>query len=342
MDQIQIANILLTRRCNLRCDYCAIVRDYSDIPPEYPRMEHYKQSEIDADQWIIILNRLKKNNPDVFIIFYGGEPFLYEDLYKLIDHCHKEDIAYTIISNNTPQIQPKIIELYEKVGPIKGFTASIDPDLAKYKHLLLDRETTMKGSVLKTLEGFRNLNNLNSSEMVKDVVAEITVMPDNVKYLYETVKLLSDCGIFSSITTIDMKKSPYYDFSTVDDVECRITRGDDIAAEFFKILADKNLKVHIPEMLLDLYNVLPWDMWCDIYEDIHNVTIDADGRFRLCLRIRGINTQNLKLDSVIDSEGRIEPFFKKSMEKDYKGSCQGCNWTCMLMSGLFSKNIIKH
>ena len=38
MDTIQIANILLTRRCNLRCDYCSIVRDYAKMPFEYPKI----------------------------------------------------------------------------------------------------------------------------------------------------------------------------------------------------------------------------------------------------------------------------------------------------------------
>jgi len=246
MDQIQIANILLTRRCNLRCDYCAIVRDYHDIPEEYPKMDHYKKSELKPEEWISILKRLKQNNPDVFIIFYGGEPFLYDELPQLIGFCHDENIAYTIISNNTIPVEEKIVQLFEAVGPIKGFTASIDPDLAKYKHLIDDRSTTLSHSVLKTLAGYRNLKELNESGLAEDVVAEITVMPNNHEFLLDTVKMLSDIDIWSSITVIDNKKSPYYDFSTIEDDDCKIEKTQKIYDMFMEIVARDDLKVHIP------------------------------------------------------------------------------------------------
>jgi len=342
MDTIQIANILLTRRCNLRCDYCSIVRDYSDIPKEYPKMKHYTNSELEPSEWIRILSKLKLNNPDVFIIFYGGEPFLYPGLTELIKYCHSENINYTIISNNTPAIQLKVIDLFNDVGPIHGFTASIDPNLARYWGQGLENRTDIDHSIIKTFEGFRNLKELKDYGIAEDVVAEITVMPDNVKWLYDTVKILSEAGIYSSITTIDMKKSPYYDFSTVDDESLKIPKDDRVAAEFFKILADKSLLVHIPELLLDLYNVLPWEMMCEIYKDLHNVTIDADGNFRLCLRIRGIHTPTVKLDNIFNSDGTIAPFFKSSLKKDYTDHCKGCNWTCMAMSAHFADKIKEH
>jgi MoaA/NifB/PqqE/SkfB family radical SAM enzyme len=340
MDEIQIANILLTRRCNLRCDYCSIVRDYSDKPEIYPDMSHYQNNELEPDQWISILSRLKNNNPNVFIIFYGGEPFLYADLPKLISHCHKEDIAYTVISNNTPAVQQKIIDLYDEVGMIRGFTASIDPILAKHKDVLNDSD--IEHSVLKTVEGYQNLKRLKDSGMVGDVVAEITITPANARWLYETVEMLSKVGIYSSITAIDLKKSPYYDFSTIDDEFCQIPQNDRMASQFFRIMANKDLKVHIPELLLDLYNALPSNMMCKIHEDVHNVTIDADGTFRLCLRIRGQYVPSLKNQNVLNSDGRIEPFFKTALKKDYDDYCKGCNWTCMLMSGKFSNNIQYH
>jgi len=342
MDKIQIANILLTRRCNLRCDYCAIVRDYEDIPDIYPKMDHYKTSELEPQEWITILKRLKKNNPDVFIIFYGGEPFLYNGLNQIISYCHSESINYTIISNNTEPMHQKIINLYDNVGQIQGFTASIDPILSQYKDYIDDHTRTLEHSILKTVMGYNNLKRLKDIGVAKDVVAEITVMPENAKWLYDTVKLLSDEGIYSSITTIDLKKSPFYDFSTVDDPSIQISKNDEIAAQFFKILADKSLKVHIPELLLDLYNILPWDMMCNIGDDVHNITIDADGVARLCLRIRGEYTPGIKTENIFDEDGTINAFFKKSMKHDYEKYCKGCNWTCMAMSAHFADKIKEH
>jgi MoaA/NifB/PqqE/SkfB family radical SAM enzyme len=339
MDKIHIANILLTRKCNLRCNYCSIVRDYSDMPSSYPQMNHYHENELTSDQWIKIINKLYQNNNRVFLIFYGGEPFLYPELDKIIEHCHKINCDYTIISNNTPEVQPKILDLYHKVGSLHGFSASIDPDLAAHYHEFVVKKDH---AFIKTLEGFNNLVSLKEKCMAHDVVAEITVTSKNMKYLYDTVKLLSSKGIYSSITTIDLKKSPYYDFSTVTDESLLVQKNTETRSEFFKIMTDDTLLVHIPSMLLKLYNILPCDMKCDIASDVNNVTIDSNGSFRLCLRIKGVYTPNLKLENIFDETGKITSFVKSVMKSDYNEYCKGCNHTCLLMSKYFSSGIVEH
>jgi len=338
MDQIQIANILLTRRCNLRCDYCSIVRDYQDKPKEYPNMSYYRDHELRTDQWIRILDRLKLNNPNVFVIFYGGEPMLYESLPEIIKHCHLNNIYYTIISNNTEEVQPKILDLIKQVGKLRGFTASIDPELA-WRMKGLPRAHSIK----KTVAGFENLCRLKEQEIADDVVAEITATDHNIQYLYDTIKILSKNNIYSSITTIDLKKSPYYDFSTIDDQSLLVKPDAETRQIFFRIMADESLKVHIPNMLLKLYNILPTRMMCEIYKDISNVTIDADGSFRLCLRIRGIHLPKLSLDQIFSENGKvILPVARDAITKDYCESCKGCNWTCILFSQYYSKGIVNH
>jgi len=342
MDTIQIANILLTRRCNLRCDYCSIVRDYPDKPKEYPDMSYYKEHELKANQWIRILDRLKLNNPDVFVIFYGGEPLLYDDLPEIINHCHKNDINYTIISNNTEEIQPKILRLVDQVGgKLKGFTASIDPELALRIQGLGSKSKIH--SIQKTVAGFENLCKLKTQGIADDVVAEITVTNGNIRWLYDTIKILSKNNIYSSITTVDLKKSPYYDFSTIDDQSLLVNPNLETRSTFFEIMADESLKVHIPQLLLKLYGILPSRMMCEIYKDLHNVTIDADGSFRLCLRIRGIHLPKLSLDQIFSKNGKvILPAAKGAIGIDYCEGCKGCNWTCILMSEYYSKGIIDH
>src|ERR1035437_1054674 len=158
MDTVQIANILLTRRCNLRCDYCSIVQDYDGIPKEYPKMQHYKDQELSPSEWIKIIDRLSLNNPNIFFIFYGGEPFLYEGLTEIIKYCHSMNLYYTIISNNTEEVQPKILKLYEDVGQIKGFSASIDPTL-------YDILNQKNHASLKTVVGYNNLRKLKNEDI---------------------------------------------------------------------------------------------------------------------------------------------------------------------------------
>jgi len=340
MNKIQIANILLTRRCNLHCDYCSIIKNYEDMPLEYPPIAHYHKNELKTDGWIDIIDLLHKNNPNVFLIFYGGEPFLYPGLTDLIKHCHEKNIYYTIISNNTKLIQDKILKLYEAVGKIRGFSASVDPDL--YIHLNNRKIDSNDDAAFKTVAGFKNLSILKEKNMADDVVAEITVTKYNCKYLYETVKILSENRIVSSITTLDLKKNPYYDFSTITDKSLLVYQTKEIAEQFMKIMADETLLVHIPHMLIKLFNILPCELRCHIYEDVHNVTIDSDGTFRLCLRIRGTETPKLHTHHIFDFNGDLRLSFNEALKSDYKKFCEGCNHTCLLMSKYYSKGIIAH
>ena len=134
MDKIQIVSLLLTRRCNLRCSYCAITRNYKGLPSKYPKLKYYYENEMSTETVIEILRRLKLHNPDIFIIIYGGEPLLRKDLPEIINFCNTNDINYTIITNNSDEVQPMMEELMLKTDYITGLTSSIDP--LKLKHNL--------------------------------------------------------------------------------------------------------------------------------------------------------------------------------------------------------------
>ena len=111
---------------------------------------------------------------------------------------------------------------------------------------------------------------------------------------------------------------------------------------FDQIQNDKSLKVHMSPLLDELFNNLPANMACNIHEDIHNVTVDSDMTFRLCLRIAGVECGKIKVTDGIDDNGNITENMIQAFECDYKKYCKKCNWTCMLMSKYFSDRIITH
>lgn len=336
---IQIANVLLTRRCNLRCNYCNIVKNYIGKPSEYPDMCKYVENEVPYQKWIDTIDAVCRNNPNVFFILYGGEPLLYNDLDMIVSYMRDYGIGYTIISNNTPPIRKKIEELIKKVGPLRGFTASIDPELCMY----LDQQSVRDDdAVRKTISGFEYLKYLKENELVDDVVAEITVSNDNIQYLYRTVQTLTKYGIYSSITTIDVQKSQYYDFSAVSTSENTVRQDINTRLIFDKIINDKSLLVHMPEMLNTLYNILPCEMRCNISDNVHNITIDSDTSLRLCLRIRGVDSPKVLVTDAIDADGNIKDEVIQSLRNDYDNYCLGCNWTCPIMSGKYAENILNH
>jgi len=330
MNKIQIVSWLLTRKCNLNCSYCALVSDYIDKPEEYPDMKHYIQNEMSTSYVIELLRRLKLHNPDCFHILYGGEPMLRKDLPDIVNYCNKEKINYTIITNNTDEVQPMIDRLFAKVEYVTGFTTSIDP------MVMGNKDDSKEDRVRKCLSGFERI--VSYGEKVKDPVAEITVDKQNLQHLYELVKELSNSGVNSDITFIDIAKTPYYDFSNVNDKSLLVT-PEVAAPEIEKIINDESLDIHMKETLLpEILKILPAELDCGIENDIHNLTIDADGSPRLCLRIRGVRTPQLPLMLMLHEDGSIShDILRLILGLDKKKYCEGCNWTCQIMSRLLSE-----
>jgi len=328
MDQIQIVSWLLTRRCNLRCSYCAISRDYKNIPKEYPRISHYLRNQMSLDFVIDSLSRLRIHNPNCFHILYGGEPMLRQDLSDIVNFCNKQNINYTIITNNSDEVQPFIESLLASTDHIQGLTSSIDPIIFSKKG---DPDR-----VKKSLAGLERLKEYSS--YIKDIVAEITVDKDTIKDLYTLVYELTKLGICSDITFIDIAKSPYYDFSNVSDERVLVDKSPEISLIFNEIIRD-GLNVHMAKVLLPkIYEILPAELDCEVEKNVHNLTIDADGSVRLCLRIRGVMTPKLKLNKYIQKDGSLNPDLKKFLSRDKASYCRYCNWTCQIMSQLMMKN----
>lgn len=328
---IRIVNWLLTRKCNLRCDYCAIVKNYSNMPKRYRPISHYIKNEMSTDTVIAGLNNFYKHNPNCFHIFYGGEPLLRKDLPQILSFCNKFGIHYTVITNNTDEIQPLIENLFEKTnGKVKGLTSSVDPVFNQP----LDAPTTKDVSdrVKKSIAGLKNL--LKYKHLVNDLVAEITVMRDNVPYLYRLVRELSDNEINSDITFIDTAKNPYYDFSDVKEPWELVYPSAILADQFQKIHQDKTLDIHMKDFLLkEIWDILPSHMDCGIDKDLHNISIDADGSIRLCLRIRGVETPAFQLDQIFSAgHDWISSDLKDAIKGDKHKFCERCNHTCQLMS----------
>lgn len=330
MDKIRIVSWFLTRRCNLQCSYCAIVRNYKGKPDEYPDMKHYYKNEMKAEEIIEALKKFKLHNPDCFHIFYGGEPFMRSDLPAIINFCNSENIQYTIITNNTADVHPMIEDLLLSTDYVVGLTSSIDP--------LIVSDETDSDRKKKSFDGLKQL--MSYKGIINDLVAEITVDNRNVKYLYQLVKTLTDFGINSDITVIDIAKNNYYDFSNVNDSNLLVGPSDEIKREFDRILDDDSLDIHMKHFLLpEILKILPSELDCNVPLHPHNMTIDADGTIRLCLRIRGTETpKHLNIKNVFYENGELHAFYKAYTKIDKSIYCRKCNWTCILMSNKINKD----
>ena len=102
----------------------------------------------------------------------------------------------------------------------------------------------------------------------------------------------------------------------------------------FQLLQDRDLDIHMKDVLLPMiWHTLPSNLNCELEKGVHNVTVDADGTLRLCLRIRGVSTPSLiKLEHMFTFDNKISPVLQSAIAKDKEVYCKGCNHTCLLMS----------
>jgi len=340
MNKIRIVNWLLTRDCNLNCSYCGIVREPKC--DAYQNLEHYKldQHQISTLEVIEALTRIKKHNIDCFHIFYGGEPLLRNDLPIIINFCNQNEINYTIITNNSKGIQKRLKNLFDKTEFISGLTSSVDPII--YQDNIDKNSDRFK----KSKAGLDRLIELSKNEKIKDLVAEITIDNNNLKYLKPLVRKLSEHNISSSITFIDIAKNKYYDFSNVFD-ESLLVKPTDELKKYLNELIDEGYDIHMSrELINNIIDILPANLDCHLEESFHNLTIDADGIIRLCLRIRGlIDEKFLKRMHILNNIDKNGVFnFEDVMNKlrvDKIFACEGCNWTCQLMSKMVNDDELK-
>jgi MoaA/NifB/PqqE/SkfB family radical SAM enzyme len=327
---INITNWILTRKCNLKCSYCSLIKNYNNKPIEYPDMDYYYKNEMQIDDIIKTIEKIQINNPNCFHIFFGGEPLLRTDIFELIKYCNDNDVQYTIISNSSDDSKYHLEYILSKTY-IKSFTSSVDPIILNSYNSLYDN--LKNDEFQKSKNGFMTL--LNLKNYIKDLVAEITVTNQNIPYLYNTVKLLSNNNITSNINFIDIKKNDYYDFSNITLRDNNIFVYDIplLRREIDKIFKDK-LKVHFGKDYIENTLIkLPSNFDCEIEKEFYDLTIDSDGSIRLCLRIRGVETpKNINIKNFINKKGELNSNLIKYIKKDKKSYCQKCIWSGIIMS----------
>jgi len=310
MINIKIFNWFITRRCNLSCDYCRITKNYKYMPLSYPSIEEYYKNEMALDYIINCLEKIKNLFPNSFHIFYGGEPFIRDDIIEIISFCNKNNINYTIITNNS-----------------NGVQKNIESVLKKEYILSLTIFSDIQGK--KSEEGLKNV--LKNRKRIKEISAEIVVRKENINFLEEIIELNTKHEILSDITFLDVSKTRFYDFSDVVENSSLIFPSREVFLLLDKIFKRNDLMILYknPVFLENLKKILPSRMDCNI-NDLFNISIDSDGKIRLCNRIRGVFSPKISILNLLKDQNFNVLLDNSKSDKDLL--CKKCNWTCMIMS----------
>jgi len=325
-----IVNWLLTRKCNLKCDFCGIVRD-----SVYGPVSRKISNELPVFRALHVVDFLSKFNPKPFVILYGGEPTLYNGIDIVVSYLNERHIPYTIITNGVGNYVQSVLKKLLNNG-LRGLSMSLDPLVFQDESSVKDKDRYRKSQ-----QALDTLIRIKKAYPNIDAVTEITVDNQNVFYLRRLLDYLTQHNIWASITTIEEPLSEYYDFAATSAKDLIIKPGTQEFELFSEIVDDivnnKKYKVHFRKLLPILRNNLPMNFKCGLHKHLHNLTIDADGEIRLCLRIHGRNRPNIQ-----DYLGSPpERFVKEVLEcnkQDYNDLCQGCAWTCTMMTKLAAED----
>jgi len=166
------AEILITRSCNLNCEYCTM-----------KKYNNPKNDQMSDDLWKIVPKKLSELKIP-FAPIYGAEPLMRIDaLCNFIEECVKYNIETTVITNTT-LLTDKNIEKLKKSG-LNSITMSYDGLIP-----------SLTGSI-KSKTSSANLLLHKLKNNFKDIEVIFTVTNKNLEHLIPTVISMSELGFYT-------------------------------------------------------------------------------------------------------------------------------------------------
>lgn len=171
------AHMVVTKRCNLRCKYCAVWR----LPPN--------SDELSTSEWFEVIDRLDELG--VYVLsFTGGEPLLKPGVFDMIGYARSKGLYTRLTSNGT--LKERLYErlLNSEVNSVSISLDSVDADTQ-------ENLSQVKGSWEKAVGTLRFLTANAGPRQVVSVSAMVT--PYNIHEIIPIVDFCSNdlqCPVF--------------------------------------------------------------------------------------------------------------------------------------------------
>lgn len=305
------SSVYLTRRCNLKCQYCKIIK--TELP-----------QELTISQWLDVFEILEGVGIR-FINIAGGEPTVVNGLGKLITYLNNTSMEYSIVSNSVFNDR-KLKEMAD--AGLKAYVASIDVIGGKDKELHDLKKSSAGMKMLKRLKGMH----------VPYLCANIVISGTNVNNVMDVVKYLCDEGIWVNICPVIWGKGDNWDKIELADKNYRLTdehrQGLYGIVEKLLIMKRDGAPILPTESYIkgipDFGIALNWKCFsCNDVTSPPRLTIDADGGLMSCINVRGKAAERFKIFDIKDKETYKR--FKEEWWNEAK-DCSGCYWSTMVMA----------
>lgn len=305
------SSIYLTRRCNLKCQYCKIIKT------ELSR-------ELTIDEWIEVIDILDSLGVR-FVNIAGGEPTIVDGIGRLIRHLNTTAIEYSIVSNSVFNDR-RLKEIVD--AGLKAYVASID---------VIEGDGDGVGHLRKSSAGMQMLERLKAMG-VPYLCANIVISGRNIENVMDVVRYLVEQGIWVNVCPIIWGKGDNWAEIEKNDEAYRLKeehreRLKDISSELLFIKRHGGLILPTESYLTGIpcYGVdLNWKCFsCEDKTPPPRIIVDADGALMTCINMRGKVSEGFTIFALKDKE-RYKTFIEEWW-RDAR-SCSGCYWSTMVMA----------
>lgn len=267
----------------------------------------------------------------------GLESLVYPWIIDWIKMMNERGRNYTIYTT-FPEIimkDDKFVNKLVKVEPL-SFSGGVDytPNMPR-EVLEQDWAQYQKAmDVVKWISYFWN------EGIVKDAEFSITITKKNYKYLKDMVLWLNEqapgipFGINIVQWSVDGKHDLYptldkmYDYAITEDILDDFRKA---MFEFADFLRDHpEINSYLPPKYFEWLAEYGWRMRLNAMNTHKVITLEADGRLRLCLYRAGEKINQISIFDIMDGKYTWEDVFKVMWYETSK--CPGCAWNCRWMA----------
>ena len=177
----------VTYRCNLRCDMC----HYLEIIEDTETNRKYEQ-ELSPEQVKNTIDRLPRWS---LITFTGGEAFMKQDFYGILERAIKKHKVHVITNGTTLTERTVEFLIHNRVRGLLGSGMFYIGVSLEGHEALHDRITQVPGSFRKTTEGLERLVQARGKHRFPFIHLTCVIGRDNVQDLVPLYEYASGLGV---------------------------------------------------------------------------------------------------------------------------------------------------
>lgn len=321
----------ITDRCQMKCVTCSKWKTPASV----------KDKELSTEEWKNVILKLKNWVGRYAFILSGGEPFLRQDIFEIINYAGSLDLPVTVITNafSLENLVDKIIE-----SPISSLTVSLN-SLIPDKH---DQTRGREGSLRKAIDFLKEINKQRRlrNKNIKLNLSTI-IMPDNLDEIISLVDFVKNEGldaIFVQLLEDPSSFHPYYEtgpISAEDSLSSQEMLSDsDFVRQKTLILLNELIKLKKEGMpIRNSFNQLEsMKIFINNPEDVlnikcmvgyNNIFVDPYGNIRVCGNYGPIGTHEQEDFSLLWNNDKVN-LQRKHIEN--------CGMYCRLINCNFKRD----